>query len=128
MKMRLLTHNMLKSNIRGVVNGYPLKIEGTNIEEEPAEYNEDMVKRMSMKIDWNGFKSSLKDLSISDSHIDSVNEINDEVLLNELFLKSVHHYLFELRVVDGYLICPETSRKFPIKDGIPNMLLHEDEV
>lgn len=27
MKMRLLTHNMLKSHVKGVKNGYPLAIE-----------------------------------------------------------------------------------------------------
>jgi hypothetical protein len=26
------------------------------------------------------------------------------------------------------LVCPETGRKFPVNKGIPNMLLHEDEV
>lgn len=31
-KMRLITHNMLQCNIRGVVNGYPLKIEAESIE------------------------------------------------------------------------------------------------
>ena len=25
-------------------------------------------------------------------------------------------------------VCPETGRKFPVADGIPNMLLNEDEV
>jgi multifunctional methyltransferase subunit TRM112 len=30
--------------------------------------------------------------------------------------------------VEGILLCPDTGRKFPIKDGIPNMILHEDEV
>ena len=30
--------------------------------------------------------------------------------------------------MEGELECPETGRKFPIKRGIPNMLLDEDEV
>ena len=30
--MRLITHNMLKCNIRGVENGYPLKIEAEEVE------------------------------------------------------------------------------------------------
>lgn len=29
---------------------------------------------------------------------------------------------------DGALICPETGRRFPVVNGIPNMLLNEDEV
>lgn len=47
---------------------------------------------------------------------------------DEEFLKRLHHVLFEVDVVEGELECPETGRKFPIKDGIPNMLLNEDEV
>merc|ERR1712013_829410 len=34
----------------------------------------------------------------------------------------------EIHVVEGHLECPETQRKFAITDGIPNMLLLEDEL
>lgn len=44
------------------------------------------------------------------------------------FLKQLHHALFEVDILDGYLECPETGRKFPIKEGIPNMLCNEGEV
>ncbi|KAL6443457.1 hypothetical protein ACFW04_002950 [Cataglyphis niger] len=47
---------------------------------------------------------------------------------NEDFLKKVHHVLLEVEVINGDLLCPESGRKFPINDGIPNMLLNEDEV
>lgn len=30
--MRLITHNMLKCNIRNVENGYPLKVEASEVE------------------------------------------------------------------------------------------------
>ena len=36
--------------------------------------------------------------------------------------------LLEIEVINGDLVCPETGRKFPVSDGIPNMLLNEDEV
>jgi hypothetical protein len=36
--MRLITHNMLKCNIKGVESGYPLQIEVENIEEIPCEF------------------------------------------------------------------------------------------
>ena len=35
---------------------------------------------------------------------------------------------FQVEVINGDLICPESSRKFPVTDGIPNMLLNEDEI
>ena len=44
------------------------------------------------------------------------------------FLKKVHHVLMEIDIINGDLVCPETGRKFPVSDGIPNMLLNEDEV
>jgi multifunctional methyltransferase subunit TRM112 len=47
---------------------------------------------------------------------------------DEEFLKKAHHVLLEVEVLAGELVCPETGRLFPIKDGIPNMLLNEDEV
>ena len=28
----------------------------------------------------------------------------------------------------GYLECPSCARQYPVMNGIPNMLLHEDEV
>ena len=40
----------------------------------------------------------------------------------------MHHALVEIEVIEGHLECPESGRQFPIKNGIPNMLLNEDEV
>jgi multifunctional methyltransferase subunit TRM112 len=34
----------------------------------------------------------------------------------------------DLHVLEGNLVCPDTGQKFPIKEGIPNMILHEDEI
>ena len=34
----------------------------------------------------------------------------------------------QVEVIKGFLICPESGRKFPIENGIPNMLLNEGEV
>lgn len=34
----------------------------------------------------------------------------------------------EVDILNGELICPESGRKFPITNGIPNMLLNEDEI
>lgn len=46
---------------------------------------------------------------------------------DDAFLRALHHALLEVALVEGALVCPETGRKFPVKKGIPNMLLHEDE-
>lgn len=38
------------------------------------------------------------------------------------FLRALHHALMEIEILEGELVCPETSKRFPIKDGIPSML------
>jgi hypothetical protein len=43
--MKLLTHNFLQSHIKGVKNGYPLKIEPAKVEERDADYDPG-VRRM----------------------------------------------------------------------------------
>ncbi|CAD5188584.1 unnamed protein product [Musa acuminata subsp. malaccensis] len=50
------------------------------------------------------------------------------MLGSEDFLHRFHHALLEIDVEEGALVCPETGRGFPVNKGIPNMLLHEDEV
>lgn len=32
-----------------------------------------------------------------------------------------------VHLVKGMLICPVTGREFPVTDGIPNMVLEEEE-
>lgn len=47
---------------------------------------------------------------------------------DEAFLRLLHKLLLDVHVTDGALICPESGRRFPIVDSIPNLLLHEDEI
>lgn len=54
--------------------------------------------------------------------------LNDEEITKEEILKKIHEVLLEVEVVEGDLECPETGRKFPIKNGIPNMLVNEEEL
>jgi multifunctional methyltransferase subunit TRM112 len=85
-----------------------------------------MVKSILAKVNWEALKGAA--VNIGNSDIADVTAITEEVLENETVLRRIHHLLFEVSVVDGNLVCPESGRKFPIKDGIPNMLLIEDEV
>lgn len=56
------------------------------------------------------------------------NELPSGEELDASVLEALHHVLFNIHIVEGDLICPDTGRKFPIKQGIPNMILHEDEI
>ena len=117
---------MLKCNIRGVEEGYPLKIEANETEEVESEFDIDRVKKLLERIQFSALKAAVNDLKLSD--LDSIDELTDGIYDDEELMKRIHHVLFEIHVQDGNLICPETGRKFPIKNGIPNMLLNEDKV
>jgi multifunctional methyltransferase subunit TRM112 len=124
--MRLITHNMLKCNVRGVENGYPLKIEAEKVEVVEVEFDADMVRSTLSKIQWLALQAAATNLSLP--HASDVSEVTEDHLADEAFLRQAHHLLFQVRVQEGILVCPDSGRRFPIKDGIPNMLLHEDEV
>jgi len=115
---------MLKCNIRGVENGYPLIIESALIENVESAFNADLVKNMLTKINWDALRSATVSIGLPLL----ADELTEDMKSDESFLKTIHHILFEVHILEGHLVCPATGRKFPIKDGIPNMLLHEDEV
>ena len=48
--------------------------------------------------------------------------VPEDYATNEEFLKALHHVLLEVEIVEGVLVCPETDKRFPIKEGIPSML------
>jgi len=125
--MRLITHNMLKCNVRGVEKGYPLKIEAVETVIIEAEFDAEMLGGLlGGKVDWAALKKAALDLDIPD--LEGMDEVTPEVLADDEALKKIHHVLLEVHVMEGDLVCPESGRKFGIKEGIPNMLLHEDEV
>ena len=50
------------------------------------------------------------------------------MLEDEEFLKVMHLLLLKRQIVTGALMCNNCGRQYEIKNGIPNMLLNEDEV
>ncbi|KAE9603876.1 hypothetical protein Lal_00001868 [Lupinus albus] len=122
--MRLLTHNMLSSNIKGVINGFPLRIEAVKVVEKTVEMNADFLKNMFQKIDW----KVLIEASRAMGYTELPEESDFSLLESDEFLSIFHHALLELHLEEGALVCPESGRRFPVSKGIPNMLLHEDEV
>ncbi|KAL2468031.1 Multifunctional methyltransferase subunit TRM112-like protein [Forsythia ovata] len=122
--MRLLTHNMLSSNIKGVTNGFPLLIEVEKVVEKQVDFNEDFLRNMFAKIEWKALVEASRTMGYTE-----LPENSESSMLNsDEFLRKFHHALLELHLEEGALVCPETGRKFPVNKGIPNMLLHEDEV
>ncbi len=88
----------------------------------------DFIKAMLRKINWSALRVAAESLSIGE-RVRQIESLDIETAYtDEELLKEIHHILFEVQLKDGWLVCPSTGRKFPVKDGIPNMLLHEDEV
>ncbi|KAJ8405138.1 hypothetical protein AAFF_G00321290 [Aldrovandia affinis] len=122
--MKLLTHNMLTSHVKGVMKGYPLLIKATEVKVNEVEFNPQFVSRMIPKLEWTAFVQAADGLGQLN---DLPNELVPDYEKNEEFLRKVHRVLLEVEVLEGCLQCPESGREFPISRGVPNMLLNEDE-
>jgi multifunctional methyltransferase subunit TRM112 len=53
--------------------------------------------------------------------------LGQELAEDEQFLKALYHVLMNVHLIQGMLTCPVTGREFPVMDGIPNMMIQEDE-
>jgi multifunctional methyltransferase subunit TRM112 len=119
--MRLITHNLLQCNIKGVTNGFPLGIEAGEVEAVEQEFDGEFIQGMLPKLEWPAFVAASAALGVEGFPP----ALDDAIAQDAEFLKRVHHALLEVNLKEGNLVCPETGRKFPVKDGIPNMLLNE---
>jgi multifunctional methyltransferase subunit TRM112 len=129
---------MLKCNKKGVTQGYPLQIEVATdpttgaiiegaVQTSESEFNGEFVIRMIPKLEWGVFVNAARQLGCNGAE-NLPTQYNSSLNNNEDFLRVVHHCLLEVRLVEGFLVCPESQRRFPVKNSIPNMLLREDEV
>lgn len=50
--MKLITHNMLQSNVKGVQKGYPLGIRATKLNVLDVPFNKEFVKSMLLRLDY----------------------------------------------------------------------------
>ncbi|CAH2091179.1 unnamed protein product [Euphydryas editha] len=124
--MKLITHNMLTSKcLKGVLTGYPLAINATNIKINEVDFNPDFISRIIPKLDWEVLWKAADSIGHSEGLPQTIEQNYDD---DKEFLKKAHRVLLEVEVEEGYLICPESGRQFPITKGIPNMLLTEAEV
>mmetsp|Transcript_3507 Transcript_3507/g.6401 ORF Transcript_3507/g.6401 Transcript_3507/m.6401 type:complete len:134 (+) Transcript_3507:77-478(+) len=133
--MRLLTHNFLKSNVKGTENGYPLSIEVTSIRCDESPVDKEFLLNLLPKVNYPALRTAVQQVN---PHCDPpLSEIPEELNvsdkdgnqnLDDTVIANLHRVLFDIYLVEGWLVCPDTGRKFPVKDGIPNMILHEDEI
>eukprot|EP01137_Pigoraptor_chileana_P034724 Opistho-2@27699 len=120
--MRLLTHNMLKCHVKGCIkDNFPLRIEVDELVKEEAELNPDFIRHIIGKLDWAALVATAKSLDISVP--ESLPESPDDEAL-----EGIHNVIIETHLKAGRLVCNGCGRVYPVSNGIPNMLLNEDEV
>jgi multifunctional methyltransferase subunit TRM112 len=128
--------------------GYPLIIEATKVVMEESPVNREMIEAILPKLDYSALVGACQQLTnTKESHRDRQQEqkVGDseetgskevptlpdqvpELPLDDGTVAMLHRVLFDIHVLGGHLVCPDTGRRFPIHDGIPNMILHEDEL
>lgn len=89
---------------------------------ETQEADIELARRLVPKLDMEALRSALNDLKGSSVDLP---ELPENV---ESHLDVLHHLLMNVHIKNGTLVCPDSQREFTIKDGIPNMILHEDEI
>ncbi|CAJ1349599.1 unnamed protein product [Effrenium voratum] len=135
--MRLMTHNVLQCNKKGVQNGFPLIIKATSMKYEETPFDKSFVSAMIPKIEYHALLKAVSEVQQC-PNIAGMDKLGSLPVLplampanpdeDEDFLRRLHTVLFDLSMLEGELVCPESGRVFPVNDGIPNMLLNDDEV
>jgi multifunctional methyltransferase subunit TRM112 len=53
--------------------------------------------------------------------------LTEDMAQDRDFLTALNHILMHVHLVQGMLTCPATGKEFAVQNGIPNMMLTEDE-
>jgi multifunctional methyltransferase subunit TRM112 len=104
--------------------GFPLNIIARETKVSESEFKPEQIRSMLARIEYDALVSAATSVglaSLPPSYTKS--DLEDE-----MFLRAVHDVIMDFHVDEGELVCPKCERKFPISMGIPNMLLHDDEV
>ena len=129
--MRLLTHNTMINNTKDADGkGFPLKITAVEVRvvDNPDATNVgqkeiDFVKHMLPVLDWPALVQGAAQLGIPTLPP----QLTEQLAQDPAFLQALYHILMNVHLVKGMLTCPASGREFPVQDGIPNMMLEEEE-
>jgi len=116
---------MILCNVKGCSsNNFPLKVQPSSIQKQSSEFNPEFIKHMLPKLHWGALCSASKDLQILGVPDEMPTNISEDLTL----LKLLHQILLDTHIEVGNLVCNNCGRVYPIQNGVPNMLLTEDEV
>ncbi|KAJ6570188.1 Trm112p-domain-containing protein [Mycena vulgaris] len=121
--VRLITHNLLACHVKGCTsNNFPLEFKDVQVVLRESEFNPDFLRSFMPKLEWPALTGAARELGDT-SLPDQLPE-----MLDDDFLKALHHVLLEIHVEEGIMVCPNCKHNYPISNGIPNMLLAEHEI
>ena len=127
--MRLLVHNLLQCHARSCPLGqnFPLRLQVTQWSDSPIddEYDRARLVRLLPRLDWPTVVAVAREhckVELPETLSESLDDTEDVVL------EQAHSVLMQRDVVAGEMVCPGCGHIYPIVDGIPNMLLNEDEI
>ena len=128
--MRLLTHNTLRNNSEAAKGGgFPLKITATEIRVDQPSVDVDQAAQIQFckgilgMLDWPTLVTAASEMGITT--LPPI--LTTELAENDAFLHALYHILINVHLINGMLTCPTTGREFPVTNGIPNMILEEEE-
>lgn len=122
--MRLFTHNFLQCHVKGCTkDNFPLEISEAEVDVRESEYNGDFMRNYLCKLDYPALLTTVQKLELQ---VELPEEMPEEP--EEEFLRTLHLVLFQHLIKNGKMTCRGCGHIYVIKDGIPNMLLSEDEI
>jgi multifunctional methyltransferase subunit TRM112 len=122
-EMRLLSYISLKSHGKDVKVGYPLDLEVEEMDVVETQVDEAFMRHIIPTLEWATLQKCAAAVGIEGLP----ETYSPELLEDSEFLRFVHNLLLDIHVMKGALICPETGRRYPIDNGIANMLIPETE-
>lgn len=110
--------------------GFPLRITAAEVKviDNPdagatEQRDIDFVKKMLPVLEWPALVQAASEMGISTLPPTLTTELAE----SPQFLQALYHILMNVQLMKGMLTCPVTGREFPVTDGIPNMMLEEEE-
>ena len=126
--MKAITHNILMCNIKKCEESkknFPFIILANNIENKVSKFDINLTKKIYDSLDKEALNEFCKDLNIVKYDF---TKIDDNIKKENEFWEYIHKVIDETLIIEGNLKCPNCKREFPIINGIPDMVLRDDEM
>ena len=126
--MKAITHNILICNIKKCEESkknFPFIIIANKVENKPSKLDIELTKKLYESLDKEALNEFCKDLNMVKYDF---TKIDDNIKKENEFWEYVHKVIDETLIIEGNLKCPNCQREFPIINGIPDLVLRDDEM